>query len=285
MKQIIQNFKTGELKIEEVPQPALKRGGVLVKNIFSLISAGTERSTVSTGQSSLLGKAIKRPDLVDLVLHNVRRDGMINTYQKVIHRLDTPKALGYSSAGVVIEASNDVTEFQSGDRVACAGDGYACHAEVVFVPKNLCIRLPQEVDFKEAAFTTLGSIALQGVRQAEVVVGDYVAVIGLGLVGLLTVQLLKVSGCRVIGIDINADTLVLARELGADKIILSSEPRVQALVRDFTGGYGADRVIITAASTNSAPVDLACRIARDRGIIIIVGAVKPDIPRSLCYEK
>ena len=285
MKQIVQNLRTGELAVEEVPPPALKRSGVLVKNLYSLISAGTERTKVTTGQSSLLAKAMKRPDLVNLVLDNVKRDGLLNTYQKVIHRLDSPNSLGYSSAGVIIQVSKDVDEFRPGDRVACAGEGYACHAEIVFVPKNLCVPLSPEIDFREAAFSTLGSIALQGVRQAEVGVGDYVAVIGLGLVGLLTVQILKACGCRVIGLDINPDALSLAGELGADQTILTGEAGLEAKVASFAAGYGADRVIITAASASNGPVDLACRIARDRGIVVIVGAVKSDVPRNLGYEK
>jgi polar amino acid transport system substrate-binding protein len=285
MKQLIQNLKTGELKVEEVPPPLLKTSGVLVRNVYSLISAGTERSTVKMGQSSLLGKASRRPDLVGEVLHNIQREGMINTYHKVMNRLDTPKALGYSSAGVVIETSGDIEELKPGDRVACAGSDYASHAEVVFIPKNLCIPIPPEVSFREAAFTTLGAIAMQSIRQAEATVGDCVTVIGLGLVGLLTVQILKTSGCQVIGLDINPDTLELAKELGAEKTLLINDPKVEALVAGFTSGYGVDRVIITAATPSNQPVELAGRIVRDRGIIVVVGAVKMDIPRNLYYEK
>jgi predicted dehydrogenase/threonine dehydrogenase-like Zn-dependent dehydrogenase len=285
MKQIIQNFKTGELKVEEVPPPSLRGGGVLVRNVYSVISVGTERSTVGTGQRNIVGKALQRPDLVSAVLDNITKEGLLNTYHKVMQRLDTPKALGYSSAGVILEAAPDVDEFKPGDRVACAGEGYASHAEVIFVPKNLCIPIPSEVNFKEAAFATLGSIAMQGIRQADVAVGDYITVIGLGLVGLLAVQILKACGCHVIGIDVKPDALALASELGADKTISSDDPRVEELVASFGAGYGADCVIITAATSSNRPVELACSILRDRGTIVIVGAVRVDLPRNLCYEK
>ena len=179
--------------IEELPVPQMKSGGVLVQNICSLISAGTERTSVEIAQASLVGKRISRPDLVKQVVDTAKRQGRVATYKKVQTRLDNYKQLGYSSAGVVIESS--VEPFKPGDRVACAGGGYASHAEFVFVPRNLVAKVPDNVTFEEAAFATLGSIALQGVRQADHKIGEYVAVIGLGLVGLITVQLLKANGC------------------------------------------------------------------------------------------
>jgi predicted dehydrogenase/threonine dehydrogenase-like Zn-dependent dehydrogenase len=285
MKQLIQNLRTGHLEVEEVPPPTLTAPGVLVRNVYSLISSGTERTTVSTGQSSLLGKARSRPDLVRQVLQNVKREGVALTYQKVMTRLNKPKALGYSSAGIVIKAIGDTDEFKPGDRVACGGGDYACHAELVFVPRNLCVPVPADVDFREAAFTTVGAIAMQGVRQAGVTIGDYVAVIGLGLVGILTVQILKSAGCQVIGFDINADVLALAEDFGADKTILITDPKAEEKVVDFTGGCGADDVIITAGTSSNQPVEIAGKIARDRGTIVMVGATKMDIPRSLFYEK
>src|SRR5262245_4908812 len=225
MKQLIQNLRTGQLEVEEVPPPTLTAAGVLVRNVYSLISSGTERTTVSTGQSSLLGKARSRPDLVAQVLLNVKREGVVATYQKVMTRLGQPKALGYSSAGVVVQTVGDADEFKPGDRVACAGGGYACHAEVIFVPRNLCVPIPAGVDFRDAAFTTVGAIAMQGARQAEVTVGDHVAVIGLGLVGILTVQILKGAGCQIVGLDINPNALALAKELGADQTLLITDPK------------------------------------------------------------
>jgi predicted dehydrogenase/threonine dehydrogenase-like Zn-dependent dehydrogenase len=285
MKQLIQNLRTGQLEVEEVPPPTLTAPGVLVRNVYSLISSGTERTTVSTGQSSLLGKARSRPDLVSQVLLNVKREGVVATYQKVMTRLNKPKPLGYSSAGVVVKTFGDTDEFKTGDRVACGGGDYACHAELIFVPRNLCVPVPVGVDFREAAFTTVGAIAMQGVRQAEVTVGDYVAVIGLGLVGILTIQILKSAGCRVIGLDINPNALALAEDFGADETIVISDPKLEETASNFTGAYGADRVIITAGTLSNQPVEIAGRIARDRATIVIVGATKLDIPRSPFYEK
>ena len=282
MKQLIQNYKTGELKLEEVPVPALRSGGVLAQNAYSLISAGTERSSVSTAQASLIGKARKRPDLVKQVLDNVKREGIIATYKKVKNRLDDIKALGYSSAGVVIESSCD--EFQAGDRVACAGAGYASHAEIIYVPKNLVVKIPDDVDFDEAAFTTLGAIAMQGMRQADVRVGETVVVIGLGLVGLLTVQILKAAGCNVIGLDIDEGVFDLAKELGCDATYKSDWDCLQS-VENYTNGIGADAVIITAATSSNEPIELAINLARKKGVVVIVGLVGMDIPRSPFYEK
>ena len=285
MKQLIQDLKSGELRVEEVPPPALRASGVLVKNFYSLISAGTERVSVNAAQSSLLNKARARPELVSKVMQDIKREGINSVYHKVMNPRPMPKALGYSSAGVVIACAPDVDELKPGDRVACAGEGYASHAEVVFVPKNLCVPIPDNVGLKEAAFTTLGAIALQGIRQAEISPANSVAVIGLGLVGLLTVQILKAFGCKVIGFDINQDALVLAQQLGADRTVHSTDPDAEEIVTSFTAGYGADQTIITAASTNNQPVELAGRISRDRATVIIVGAVRADIPRKHYYEK
>ena len=282
MKELVQNYKTGELKLEEVPVSALRSGGVLVQNAYSLISAGTERRSISTAQANLMEKARKRPDLVKRVTDNIKREGIVATYKKVRNRLDDIKALGYSSAGVVIESACD--EFRAGDRVACAGAGYASHAEIIYVPKNLVVKIPDGVDFDEAAFTTLGSIATQGVRQADVRVGENVVVIGLGLVGLLTVQILKAAGCNVIGLDIDEERFDLARELGCDATYKSDWDSLQS-VENFTNGIGADAVIITAATQSNEPVELAINLARKKGTVVIVGLVGMDIPRSPFYEK
>ena len=283
MLQIIQHQKNGELFVEEVPAPILREGGVLVKNAFSLISAGTERTSVETAKASLIGKARSRPDLVKQVFNNIKKEGLITTYKKVKTRLDNFKTLGYSTAGVVIESSCD--EFQVGDRVACAGAGYASHAEVVFVPKNLATKLPKNVDFDEAAFTTLGAIAMQGVRQADVKIGESVAIIGLGLLGQLTLQIIKAAGCNVIGIDISHSALELAKELGADKTVESKTEIALKAVDLLTGGLGVDAVIITAATKSNEPIEIAGNICRDRGRVVIVGAVRADVPRSPFYEK
>ena len=210
MKQVIQNFRSGVLKVDEVPETICKSGGVLVRNVASLISAGTEKMAVDFAQKSLVGKAQERPDLVRQVLSKLKRDGVMNTINTVRARLDAPLALGYSCAGVVREVGRGVTDFTVGDRVACAGMNYASHAETVFVPQNLTARIPDGVGFDEAAFVTLGAIALQGVRTAEVKLGDAVAVIGLGLLGQLTVLILKAAGARVIGIDLDHSKVELA---------------------------------------------------------------------------
>lgn len=284
MKQVIQNFRSGELKVDEVPETICKRGGILVTNVASLISAGTEKMAVGLAQKSLVGKARERPDLVRQVLNKLKRDGLMNTIQTVKARLDSPLALGYSCAGVVREVGAGVEEFRVGDRVACAGMNYASHAETVFIPKNLAVKMPLEISFDEAAFVTLGAIALQGVRTAEVALGHNVAVIGQGLLGLLTVQILKAAGCRVIGIDLDAAKCELAHGLGADATVLRSDD-VEGSVARFTDGYGVDSVIITAAAETNDPIELAGLIARDRAIISMVGAVGMDIPRKIYYEK
>jgi predicted dehydrogenase/threonine dehydrogenase-like Zn-dependent dehydrogenase len=284
MKQVIQNFRSGVLKVDDVPETMVKRGGVLVRNVASLISAGTEKMAVDLAQRSLVGKAKERPDLVKQVLSKLRRDGLMSTLNTVKARLDAPLALGYSCAGKVCEVGQGAEEFQVGDRVACAGMNYASHAETVFVPKNLTVKMPDEVSFDEAACVTLGAIALQGVRTAEVKLGDAVAVIGLGLLGQLTVQILKAAGCRVLGIDLDTNKLALTAQLGADATVLRSDD-VELVVTQFSGGYGVDAVIITAAANTNDPLELAGVIARDRAIVSMVGAVKLEVPRKVYYEK
>ena len=231
MLQIVQYQKTGEIRVEELPAPQLRPGSVLVRNVFSLISAGTERTSVETAQASMVQKARSRPDLVRQVLDNYHREGLLATYKKVQERLANYKELGYSCAGIVIESA--VNDIKVGDRVACAGVGYASHAGIVSVPRNLVVKVPSEVGFDEAAFTTVCAIAMQGVRQADVRVGEQVAVIGLGLIGLITVQLLKASGCRVIGMDVASRNFDLALTLGCDRCAISDQDALRE-VQSFT---------------------------------------------------
>lgn len=285
MKQIVQNFRTGDLIVEELPPPALKPGGVLVHTAFSLISAGTERTTVATGQSSLIGKALKRPDLVKQVWNTFRKEGLRSTFEKVTARLDTIKALGYSAAGVVLEVGDGVDEFRPGDLVACAGVGYASHAEINFVPRNLCVHVPEGVSLDTAAYTTLGAIAMQGVRQAKVELGSCVVVIGLGLLGQLTIQLLRAAGCRVFGIDVDSYVLPLARQSGVDETCLRGDDTLKSRFETFSRGRGADAIIITASTDKADPVELAGELARDRGRVVVVGAVRIDIPREPYFRK
>ncbi len=282
MKQLVQDFKTGEIKLVDVPPPALCTGCVLVRNAFSLVSAGTERSTVEMAQASMLGKARKRPDLVKQVLDTVKREGIVATVNKVRSRLDQWKELGYSTAGTIIEVGEGVTGFAVGDCVACAGQDYASHAEIVCIPQNLCAKIPQGVAFEHAAFTTLGAIALQGVRQADVRLGETVAVIGLGLVGQLTVQLLKAAGCAVLGVDINEAACELARKCGCDAVAVNNVERAAARL---TNDFGVDAAIITASTDSNEPLALAGRIARERGRVVLVGVVGMEIPRDIYYRK
>src|ERR671925_1603427 len=223
MKQVLQNRKTGRPFVGEVPMPTLQRGRVLVRTVASLISAGTERASVELVSKGLLTEARQRPDLVKAVVAKVKNEGILNTFASVRDKMAASQALGYSAAGIVAAVADDVSEFQIGDRVACAGVGFASHAEVLSVPKNLCVHLPQNVSFEAGAYGTLGAIALQGVRLAEPTLGESVVVIGLGLLGQLAAQLLKANGCRVFGVDLDAAKVELARRLGADKAIVADD--------------------------------------------------------------
>lgn len=283
MLQVVQNFRSGQLRVEDVPEPHLRSGGLLVANVRSLISAGTEKSTVSVARKNLLGKAMEKPEMVRKVIDKALKDGVADTARMVFQRLDTPVALGYSCAGVVVEVGSGVQGFAVGDRVACAGANYASHAEVVFVPKNLCVRVPDGVDFDDAAYVTLGAIAMQGVRQCEPRLGEVVAVIGLGLLGQLAVQLLKANGCRVIASDIASTKLDMARGFGADDAALPGD--LPGAARALTGGHGVDAVLITASTRENGPVELAGEICRRKGRVVVVGAVGMDLPREPYYMK
>jgi len=285
MKQLIQNYKTGELRVEEVPLPALKPGGVLVRNVFSLISTGTEKAKIELARKNLLAKAKEKPEQARQVLETLKKEGIINTYRKVMTKLEAPSPLGYSSAGIVMEVGREVDEFKVGQRVACAGAGYAVHAEVVFVPTNLCVKIPDGVGFDYAAFTTLGAIAMQGVRQAQLTLGENIVIIGLGAVGQLTIQMVKAAGCKVMGIDIDSWKVELAKKLGIDEGMVRDRDDILKEIRAFSGGRGIDAVIITAGTSSSDPVKLAGNILRDKGRVVVVGAVKVDIPRKDYYEK
>jgi predicted dehydrogenase/threonine dehydrogenase-like Zn-dependent dehydrogenase len=284
MRQVVQNFRDGELYVDDVPSPALRPGGVLVATEYSIVSAGTERSKVDLARKNLVAKAIARPDQVRKVLATVRREGLQATYHKVMNKLDALAPLGYSTSGRVVGVGAGCEQFAVGDLVACGGAGYANHAELVWIPGNLCAAVPAGVDPAEAAFATIGAIALHGVRQAEVRLGETVVVIGLGLLGQLTVQLLTASGCRVIGVDVDPWKLELARKAGAERALLRGDD-VVAHTLGATRGRGADAVVITAATANNDPFVLAGELARDRAHVVLVGAVPIEIPRSPYYEK
>ncbi|HEU4931252.1 MAG TPA: bi-domain-containing oxidoreductase [Pyrinomonadaceae bacterium] len=280
----MQNRKTGRPFVGEVPVPALTRGRVLVRTVASLISAGTERAAVELVSKGLVKEARQRPDLVKAVVAKVKNEGLLNTFASVRDKMAASQSLGYSAAGVVAAVAEDVTEFQVGDRVACAGVGFASHAEVLSVPKNLCVRLPENVSFESGAYGTLGAIALQGVRLAEPTLGESIVVIGLGLVGQLTVQLLKANGCRVFGLDLDQSRVSLALELGADKAAVSNEETAKE-IEAWTRGYGADAVLITAATDSNQPIELAARVSRLKGRVIVVGMTGMDIPRAPFFSR
>jgi len=283
VKQVFQNLKSGTVRVTEVPAPLVRPGFVLVRTAASLISAGTERLTVEAGQKSLIGRAVEQPALVKQVIQKARSEGVGHTIDAVRSKLASLIALGYSAAGTVTEVGNEVTDLRPGDRVACAGVGYASHAEVISVPKNLCVRLPDDVSFDAGAFGTLGAIALQGVRLAELTLGESVVVIGLGLIGQLTVQLVRAHGCRVFGIDLDQTKIELARKFGADGF--APEDDVRQRVMDWSKGRGADAVLITASSQSSQPVELAGEISRPKGRVVAVGAVGLTLPRQPYYNR
>jgi NADPH:quinone reductase-like Zn-dependent oxidoreductase len=253
MKQLVQSYRSGALSVEEVPIPALRPQGVLVRNAFSLISPGTERAMMELARASLLEKARQRPEQVRQVLRSARQEGWLTTFRKVMDRLDTPVSVGYCSAGTVIEVGSEVTEFRLGDRVACAGEGHGAHAEVVYVPRTLCARVPDSVSLEHAALAPLGAIALESLRQANVHLGERVAVVGLGLVGLLIVQLLEAAGCHVIAADLDPERVALARRLGAEAACEAGH--LEDAARSFAGDQGVDVVILAAAAHGRAAAD------------------------------
>jgi polar amino acid transport system substrate-binding protein len=286
MKQLLQNLRTGEATVAELPVPVVQPGRVLVRTAASLISAGTERALAELGQKGLLGKARERPELIGKVWEKVKTEGIVQALEGVRDKLDQSHAVGYSAAGVVIETAKDVTDFRAGDRVACAGTDYASHAEIISVPRNLCVRLPEQVSFEEGAFGTVGAIALQGVRLVEPTLGESVVVIGLGLVGQLAVQLLKANGCRVFGVDIDESRIQLARDSGADGGCVPDDAREKVLAwAKGSRGHGADAVIIAAATASDQPIELAGEISRLKGRVVAVGMVGMNVPRNVYYQR
>lgn len=283
MKQLFQNVRSGLTEVAEVPAPGVPPGAVCVAVAASVVSAGTERSVMEFAQQKLFQKAISRPDLVRQILDKVHRDGLASAWDSVQARLDQPIPLGYAASGVVIAAGEDAG-FRTGDHVACAGAGHAVHAEVIVVPKHLLARIPDGVDLESAAFATLGAIALHGVRLAGLQVGETAVVIGLGLIGQLAVQIFKASGCQVAAIDLNVTRAELALTLGCDVAVTSASDLGRA-VDAMSDGHGADAVLIAADTSGNEPVELAGRLARDRGTVVAVGAVGLSLPRKPYYEK
>ena len=287
MKQVV--LRNGQAVVEEVPAPALLPGGVLVQVAYSCISPGTEAATLTAGEIKmgvgLMRRALREPEKVRQVIASVRARGFRATKDLVQGRLGFGSAVGYSCAGVVLEADEAVEGFRAGDRVACAGGGYANHAEGVVVPQNLTVPVPPSMDLAAAATVTLGAIALQGVRRAQPTLGEIIGVIGLGLVGQLTVQLLRAAGCRVVGIDLQRARVDVARSLGLDEGLVSSDGDLESRVHAVTQGFGLDAVILTAATSSDEPVNLAMRLARRKGRVVVVGDVGLGLQRAAMYHK
>ena len=282
MKQLLQDMRAAKPQLVEVPLPHPSEGQLLIRTAASLLSAGTERSLVEFAGKSLLGKARSRPDLLQQAIQKARRDGWRATLDVSLNRLAEPMPLGYSSAGEIVELGQGVHEVKVGQRVACAGGGYAVHAEYALVPKNLVARLPDSVDDQSAAFSTLGAIALHGFRLADVQLGARVAVIGLGLLGQLAASIASAAGCQVFAIDLDAKRVSLAKKRGHTATLRDG---VEKKALRFSGQEGFDAVLICADTESSDPVELAGEIARDRANIIALGAVGLNIPRRLYYAK
>jgi len=285
LKQVVQNYKSGELTLLDVPVPACKPGGVLVRTVYSLISTGTEMMKVSEASKSLLGKAKARPDQVAKVVQSVATNGLAATYRKVTSKLDSYTPLGYSLCGVVTEVGAGIDDVAVGDLVACAGNDHALHAELNWVPKNLYSRVPDGVDPRHAAFGTVGSIAMQGVRRGEPQLGEVALVIGLGLIGQLVVQLLVASGVRVLGVDPDPARCALAEKLGALVCAHPGSGVVDTAVGELTGGHGVDQVYLAAGGPSNDPVELAAKLARDRGTVVDIGKCSLNLPWNAYYEK
>ncbi|MCC3766330.1 bi-domain-containing oxidoreductase [Streptomyces sp. UNOC14_S4] len=285
MKQVVQNYKSGELAVLDVPVPGCKPGGVLVRSAYSLISTGTELMKVSEAGMSMLGKARSRPDQVAKVMQSVATNGVPATYRKVMGKLDSYTPLGYSLCGVVEQVGAGIDDVKVGDLVACAGNEHALHAELNWVPKNLYARVPEGLAPRHAAFGTVGSIALQGVRQGEPQLGEVALVIGLGLIGQLVVQLLSAAGVRVVGADPDPVRCELAERLGAVACGDPASAAVEAAVAELTDGHGVDQVYLAAGGGSNQPVELAARLSRDRGRVVDIGKCRLDLPWNAYYEK
>ncbi|WP_053636448.1 bi-domain-containing oxidoreductase [Streptomyces sp. XY152] len=285
MKQVVQNYKSGELALLDVPAPGCKPGGVLVRSAYSLISTGTELMKVSEAGMSMVGKARSRPDQVAKVVQSVAVNGVPATYRKVMGKLDSYTPLGYSLCGVVEQVGAGIGDVKVGDLVACAGNEHALHAELNWVPKNLYVPVPDGLAPRHAAFGTVGSIALQGVRQGESRLGEVALVVGLGLIGQLVVQLLAASGVRVVGADPDPARCELAERLGAAACGDPGSAAVESAVAELTGGLGVDQVYLAAGGGSNQPVELAARLSRDRGRVVDIGKCRLDLPWNAYYEK
>ena len=282
MKQVLQSLRSGKLELQDIPAPCVKRGRILIRTATTLLSSGTEKMLLDFGRANLLQKARQQPDKFKQALDKARTDGILPTLEAVSDRLDQPLPLGYCNVGTVVDVGEGVVGFSIGDRVVSNGQ----HAEVVSVPANLCAKVPESVSDEHAVFTVLGAIAIQGIRLAKPTLGESFVVTGLGLIGLLTVQLLRAHGCRVLGLDTYSERLELAASFGASVANLAeceNDPLVPAL--SFSRGRGADGVLITASTKRNEPVQQAARMCRKRGRIVLVGTTGLELDRSDFYEK
>jgi predicted dehydrogenase/threonine dehydrogenase-like Zn-dependent dehydrogenase len=283
MKAVLQNVKTGDISVSEIPQPVVRPSHLLVRNVCSLVSAGTEKSVLEFSKANYLSKARQRPDLFRKVLNRAKNEGLWQTYQVVSNLIDQPIQLGYSCAGIVMEVGAEITDIQIGQRVACSGLFAATHSEVVSVPRNLVAPMPEGVAFEDASFVTLGAIALQGVRLADLSLSENVVVYGLGLVGMVTAQLALAAGARVIGIDIDPAKVELARSFGCEGILATAD--FENAVLHETGGFGADKVLLCAATKSNDPIERIPAFMRQKGVLVVVGDVSMNVPRRAYYDK
>lgn len=285
MKQIVQNIKKKIVEIDEFPIPHCKNGGVLVRTLYSAVSVGTEVMKLKNADLNYIQMAKKKPEQAKEVVNTLKQLGPMATYRKVMNKLDSLSPLGYSLVGEVIEAGRGISNLKVGDIVACGGAGYANHAEINFIPGNLCVKVPEGVPLKEASFTTIASIAMQGFRQTRSQIGENVAVIGLGLLGQMLVQIVQANGCRVFGFDISSDKCALAMENGAFYTQTAIKTDFEAEIRSLTNGIGCDSVILTTGTSSNDPILLAEKISRDKATIVDIGITKMDLPWELYYHK
>ena len=284
MEQLIQSLKDGAMQLMEVPFPALQSGQLLIRNHYSVISPGTEGKTVKDARLSYIGKAKARKEEVKKVITSAQTFGLMKTYKMVMNKLEAYSPLGYSCAGEVIAIADDVSGYNIGDYVACGGNT-AGHSELVCVPANLCVKVSKKTPLKEAAFTTIGAIALQGIRQSELKLGESCLVIGLGIIGQLSLQLLHAAGVKCIGIDIDENQVQLAKKQNHPLVFNRNHSGLEELIVEETGGFGVDAVLITASTSSSDPVELAGRVSRKKGKVIIVGAVPTGFSRQNYFKK
>jgi len=281
MKQAFQSLKNGTISVDDVPSPAVKSGHILIRTIKTLISSGTERTLLEFGKSNYLGKALQQPEKVKQAIDKIKVDGIVATYDSISNKLNEPVQLGYCNVGKVIQVGNNVEDFKIGDRVISNGN----HAEIVNVPKNLCAKIPKNVSDNEAVFAVIGAIALHGIRLSKPTIGEKFAVIGLGLIGLLSLQILKSHGCKTIGFDYDQERLNLAESIGFDTVNLSKKDNIDSIVKSYTKGVSFDGSIITASTNTREPIDLASNITRKKGRIILVGVADINISRDIFYHK